>query len=101
MPNCFQLLDKETNTPVSLALVDNLICREVYNTEPDKHFYGGNVFNWFDSIGFQIAMGKDLAQTREYYVNSTMWFDELPHILPVIDYLEQKYTTRSFYSTKH
>ena len=58
MPRCFQLLDKQTNEAISLNLIDEQICKDVLNVPPHPKFYGGDTFNWFDTIGFQIAMGK-------------------------------------------
>ena len=31
MPSCFQLIDRVTEEPASLSLVDDRICKEVYN----------------------------------------------------------------------
>ena len=98
MPSCFQLLDKVSNQPVSLSLVDELICREVYQTEPHPKWYGGDVFNWFDSIGFQIATGKSLVQVREYYNSNPLWAEELPYIIPALIYIESNYNAKSFYA---
>lgn len=99
MPNCFQLFDKSSpDTPVSLALVDERICREVYHVEPHPKFYGSNVFNWYDTIAFTVASGKSLTETREYYNNSDIWEEERPYINDVISFLESNYTTRSFYA---
>ena len=101
MPNCFQLFNKATKEPVSLIHVDELICKDVYNTEPHPTNWGSNVFNWYDSIGYQIACGKTLSQCKDYYSNSDIWADELPTILSVISYLDNNFTTKSFYSVKH
>lgn len=101
MSNCFQLLDKQSNEPVSLSMVDEQICTQVYKTQPHPKWYGGDVFNWFDSIGFQIAMGKSLAQCREYYNSNPLWSEELVYIIPALDYIEQNWNARSFYSVNH
>jgi hypothetical protein len=102
MPSCFQLIDRVTGEPTSLSLVDDRICKEVYNCEPHPRFYGGNVFNWFDSIGFQLAMSKDLddnsdKSVRKYYQESELWADELPIIEKTIDFLQTNYTEKSWY----
>lgn len=83
---------------VSLITVDERICKEVYKVEPHKKFWGSTVFNWFDTIGFNIAMGNTLQQTRNYYANSETWEEEREVIMQVMDFLEANYATKSFYS---
>mgnify|MGYP006919530035 FL=1 len=101
----FQLIDKTNNEAIELSLVDELICKEVLNVIPHERFYGGsgkNSFNWFDSIGFQIASGRTLENgdnsVRKYYQESEMWKPELPVIEQIIDFLQQKYTTKNWVS---
>ena len=101
----FQLIDKQTNEAVRLSLVHELICKEILNETPHERFYGGsgkNSFNWFDSIGFQIASGKTLEDgddsVRKYYQESEMWQPELSIIEKIIDFLQSKYTTKSWVS---
>ena len=98
----FQLIDKSTNEPVRLSSIDDEICRNVYNVEPHPRFYGSNVFNWYDTIGFMIASGMSLEDgdnsVRNHYENSDMWKEELPIINQVIDYLQIKYTSRNWVS---
>lgn len=103
MPSCFQLLDKQTGTAVPLNQVDESICKEVLQVPVDDHKYGGGyvpgAFNWFDTIGFQIATGKPLGswELRDHYLNSNMWSEEAPLISKILDYLEARFTSRSFY----
>ena len=99
MPNCFQLFDKSSCEVVSLISVDERICKEVYNVEPHSKYWGSTVFNWYDTIGFTIAMGRSLDQVRDHYVKSDVWLEELPIINKVLDFLEDNYTTRSFYES--
>jgi hypothetical protein len=98
----FQLLDKQTGEAVSLSHVDDMICKDVYNCTPHIRHYGGNVFNWYDTIGFQIAYGMKLddgeGSVREYYQNSELWADEYQIIDSVISYLQEHYTTKSWAS---
>lgn len=98
MPNCFQLFDKASSEAVVLTHVDERICKEVYNVEPHSKHWGSTVFNWYDTIGFTIAMGNDFSQVRDHYTQSDIWSEELPIITQVLDFLEANYTTRSFYS---
>lgn len=105
MPQCFQLFDKTTKEAVSLNLVDERICREVLNVEPHPRFYGGNVFNWFDSIGFTIATNSDKhlgsQQLRDHYLKSDMWAEEAPMLEKLLDHMEKNYTSHSFYSSRY
>lgn len=102
MANNFQLIDKVTDLPVSLSKVDDDICKHVYNCEPHQTRYGGDVFNWFDTIGYMIASGLTLEDgensVREHYKNSEMWKDEYPVIDKVISYLQSKYKAKSWVS---
>ena len=91
MPNCFELLDKTTLQAIPLIQVDERICREVLNTEPHSQFWGSTVFNWYDTIGFTIAMGNNLDQTRQHYTESDMWKEELPFINAIIDFIDKHY----------
>lgn len=103
MPSCFQLLDKQTGEATSLSAIDNSICTEVLNVPTDERMYGGGfvsgAFNWFDTIGFQIATGKSLGsqELRDHYLKSDLWADEAPVISKILDYLEARYTSHSFY----
>lgn len=96
MPNCFQLL--KDGSPVSLNKLDEDICKDVLHVEPHPKFYGGeNQINWFDSIGFQIAMGKELGteELRKEVIDY-----EMPQLVKILDYLEERYTSTSFYMAK-
>ena len=104
----FQLLDKVTNEPQSLSKIDEIICVECLNVSVHPTQYGGdwnksdNTFNWFDSIGFQIASGKTLEDSdnsvKKHYQESDMWKKELPIIEKIIDFLQSKYTTKNWVS---
>jgi hypothetical protein len=107
MPECFQLLCKTTGEPVSLNAVDELICKEVLNVPVHPKKYGGGyvkgAFNWFDAIGFMIAAGKKplgSQELRDHYLNSDMWADEAPIIEKILDFMESRFTSRSFYSVR-
>jgi hypothetical protein len=104
----FMLKDKVTNKPVSPIDVDEIICKEILNVEAHPKYYGGdctksdNTFNWFDSIGFQLASGKELEDgdnsVRRYYQESDMWQEELPIIEKIIDFLQSRYVCDSWVS---
>ena len=97
----FKLLDKQTKEPISLSLLDEKICKEVYETEPHPTWYGGNIFNWFDTIGFQLASGLTLEDgdnsVRHYYKHNEMWIEEFPIIEKVIDYLQKHFICQSWF----
>lgn len=99
MPSCFKLLDKQTGEATSLSAIDDSICTEVLNVPTHDRLYGGGFFNWFDTIGFQIATGKPLGsqELRDHYLKSDLWADEAPLISKILDYLEARYTSHSFY----
>lgn len=85
MPNCFQLISKATNEPAKFAEIDNELCA-AFGVEPDAvKFYAG----WYDIVGLAAACGKSFDDMREIF--------ESPEILRVIDYLDARYTTTSWY----
>lgn len=98
----FQLFDKETNTAQSLSLVDERICKEVLDTPVHEKLYGGgyqtdNAFNWFDSIGFQLATGKTYDEVLAHYEGQPeYWGKEMPVIRKVVEFLRANYNTNSF-----
>jgi len=103
MPSCFKLLDKQTKIAVSLSKLDEDICNEVLMVPVHQKKYGGGyvngAFNWFDTIGFMIATGMPLGseELRNHYLKSDLWSEEAPIISKILDYLETKYTSVSFY----
>lgn len=103
---CFKLYSKETNEAVSLNKLDEDICNEVLNVPVHETKYGGGyvegAFNWFDTIGFQIASGKDLGsqELRDHYLKSDMWAEEAPIVERILNYLEERYRSHSFYQLK-
>ena len=96
----FQLLDKTTKVAVPLVAVDELICTDVLNCTPHEKWWGGEVFNWYDTIGFQLAYGKKLEDgddsVRDYYKDSELWKEEYPMIDSIISYLQKHYTSRNW-----
>ncbi len=81
MPNCFQLIDKETNEPAVFAHIDDRLCEHL-GVEPDKKKF---LYNWYDTIGLGLAMGKTWDEMR------TWWANDSPK-QNVINFLEQNYT---------
>lgn len=92
-----RLLDKTSNDAVSLISIDERICREVYNVEPDDTHWGSSVFNWYDTIGFSLSSGMTIKEVRDHYVTSDIWTEERPMIMQVLDFLEANYVPKSSY----
>lgn len=100
MPECMQLIDKTTNETACLLKVDEEVCA-LLNADVHPKRYGGtgvNAFNWYDSIGFQIAnlRADSFEPVRKYYSESSMWKEEWPTLKKIIDFLESKYQPRGF-----
>ncbi len=95
MANYLTLFDKTSKEAVSLISIDERICKEVYNVEPHDTHWGSNVFNWYDTVGYQLSTGKSMEEVRQHYVTSDIWTEELPMILPVIEFLENNYTPKA------
>lgn len=102
----FQLTDKKTKKKMPLSEVDDIICKECLNVPVHPIRYGGdwnksqNTFNWFDTIGFQIASGKTLEEgnnsVRKYYQEAKMWEEELETIEKIISFLQERYNADSW-----
>jgi len=95
MANYLKFLDKTSNELVSLFSIDERICKEVYHVEPHDKDWGSDVFDWYNTIGFQLSTGKSIEEVRQHYVTSDLWTEELPTILPVIEFLENNYTPKA------
>lgn len=108
MPRCFQLFKKGTYNAVKLGELDDIICREVLKCEPHPKFYGGDKFNWFDSIGFIIATTNDCELGSDKLKDKVLkeWFpnteDSIYHVRAknVLEYLEENYSSTAFYMSK-
>lgn len=81
MPNCFQLTRKGEKEPSPLLTIDKEMC-DHFGEECDPKLW---FRNWYNTIGFLLATGSDWAKIRETY-------DDSPHMLEVIEYLEANYT---------
>ena len=100
MPACFQLIDKETKSPTVLQKIDDEM-REHFGVAPDPTNW---LSGWYDSIGLRMACGKSYGQVREEF-QGYQKVDDLGErkfyqdLLDVLDYLEERYETNSFYSS--
>ena len=114
MPSCFQLFKKGTYDAVSLNRLDEDICRQILNCEPHPRRYGGDVFNWFDSIGFIIATNSDCSLgSQELKDKINDWFplddqdrqdprdiEDANNARKVLAYLEEHFASTAFYMHK-
>ncbi len=104
MPACFQLYPKGSNEPVILQRLDDEMCRH-FGVEPDPDRWLGG---WYDTIGFRFALGKSFDQIREQFKeyvaeekakgNPNEGVEYYENLLLILDYIEERFTTTSFYS---
>lgn len=104
MPVCFQLYPKGGDKPVVLQRLDDEM-RQHFGVEPDPEHWLGH---WFDTIGFRLAIGKSFAEIREQFQgyvreeeakgNPQHGVEFYTDLLKILDYIEERYTTTSFYS---
>jgi hypothetical protein len=84
MPNCFQLISKETREAEAFQRIDEAICKHFgWECDTVKYAYG-----WYDAIGFRVACGKSLQQVRDEfsgYVTESLQEN--------VDYLSARFTT--------
>jgi hypothetical protein len=94
MPNCFQLIDKETGKPAILRDVDNRLWEEVgiQKADPEKWY-----LNWYNTIGLSLACGNNWDRIREIYQES---IELCPECGTVIDFLEAHYDSSSWWEGK-
>ena len=88
MPNCFQLIDKETEEPAALVAVDVRMCHELGVDCHEINWYK----NWKSVIGFPLSLGITLEKIKEETDDEELW--------NVVDWLEKTYTVESWYSPK-
>lgn len=113
MPSCFQLFPKNSTEAVSLNKLDEDICTEVLNLPVHPKDYGAGKYNWFDDIGYKIATKSShylgSYALRRYYLkqivlakqnNDYSWLRYNLWMYKILMYLEENYTSRSFYQVK-
>lgn len=86
MPNCFQLIDRTTGEAASLNKVDEEICALI-DRPVDPRLY---VENWFDTIGFEIAMGTPLESPAMDELLTKQWPHRIHHP-KILAFLREKY----------
>ncbi len=81
MPNCFTLTPKGSKEPESLAKIDEAICNHLgIPIHPTKY-----VEDWYDYLGFGLAMGKTFPELAER-------FRDDPPLLKIAQFLDEHYT---------
>ena len=105
MPACFQLYRKADMAagPVVLQKVDEELC-EYFKVPCDEKRW---MCDWYNTIGFRLAIGKDFEQIREEFrgyvledvkaglVNRAQFYRDS---LKVLEALDSSFTANSFYS---
>ena len=105
MPVCFQLYRKEAEAagPVILQKVDEELCAH-FNAPCDEKKW---LWDWYNGVGFSLACGKTFDEIRvqinKYAEEDAAKGDEEmfeldANLLKLVDYLEEHFTTNSFYS---
>lgn len=80
MPNCFNLTKKGDTEATALNKVDEFICEQLGVEVHPKNW----VRNWYNEIGFDLAMGSTFEKMRATY--------EDPEIIEVVDILDANFT---------
>lgn len=89
MPNCFQLISKETGKPAVFAHIDTEM-RIALGEPPDEDKY---LHSWYDIVGLALAMGAELPAIRERFTNGeSPW----PEMVKIVDYLDEHYTSKAW-----
>jgi hypothetical protein len=91
MPNCFRLL--RDGAAVRLAQVDDEM-RRAFGASPDPAHY---FEEWYNIIGYELAMGRSFDQIRSYLESA--WAD-FPELVRIADWLEANFTIDFWYELK-
>lgn len=104
MANYFQLIPINGTEPEGLSHVDERICKEVLKCDPHPKWFGGEVFDWYNTIGYWLAAGRTLedgeGSVRKHFKDDSddVWKEELPLIEKVIDFLQKNYTVKNWFT---
>jgi len=96
MPNCFNLTRKTDLDagPVALAKVDEELCARFQEPVHETKWFR----DWYNIIGFSVAMGRTLPELIERYANpgegdDKEWYAEL---YQVAEWLDANFTTSAW-----
>ena len=93
MPNCFALKRKSEPEKgnVSLTKIDEEICNLLHREVHDKIW----CCNWYNIIGFDLAMGKTFAQIRQGLIDKP--YPECnEEYKKIVDYLDENFVVDSW-----
>lgn len=98
MPNCFQIISRQTGEIVDLKKVNEEI-GEYLGVEPHPKYW---VEDWHNSIGYLIACCSDCNLGSENLRKEVLEFcdtrqEYLVKLIKILDFMESKYTSRSWY----
>ena len=106
MPACFQLIRKGETAPVPLMKIDEEMCAHFKARVDANRYYG----EWYNTIGFSLAMGKTFAQLHEQAVELAKprpdddADTDLSYVtmqLRIIEWLMANFDSNAFYSRNH
>lgn len=88
MPNCFSLTRKSEpeKGPVKLTQIDLEVASFMSVPCHDKYW----CYNWYNVIGFGLAMGKTFADLREKEIKEPDEYSE--NMIKIIDFLDANFT---------
>lgn len=95
MPNCFQLTCKTRGKPINLQQIDAEICQFLcVPCDPNRW-----VCDWYNTIGFALAMGKTFPQIRAIWEDAAEGAEpsEVEQDFEVLAYLETNFTSDAWY----
>tara|TARA_R110000851_G_scaffold96834_1_gene210052 strand:- start:313 stop:618 length:306 start_codon:yes stop_codon:yes gene_type:complete len=100
MPNNFQLTCKITKKLVAINQIDKEIC-SLLDVPVHPKRYGGDEYDWFNIIGFKIAVGSPLGseELRNYVTDTSSngWgLASATKGEKILDYLENTYTSEAW-----
>ena len=91
MPNCFQLI--RNGKAVPLVKIDEEMCLHFGEPcDPDRYFRC-----WYDCIGYDLAAGRSFEEIKVTYAAPT-WDDS--GLLPIVEWLESNFSSRSWYEPR-
>ena len=103
MPNCFTLTRRSNLEagPVPLNTIDAEMCQFFNEPVDPKRWYQ----NWYNTIGFDLAMGNSFEQIRADYLadrvaDDQSAFDAWTKLIEIVDWLEANFTADAWYETK-
>lgn len=98
MPNCIQLMRKtEPHAPVQFQQIDEELCAHFGAAVHPTKWY----LNWYDLLGFSLAIGKTFGELRDqyrtaFYQKDNPYRDFDRQLVRVIDYLDENFKVEAW-----